>query len=79
MPKLSSRVVEKVVAEGRPETFFQLNFSGFVDAAKADAWMKEKGAAPTAVLLDHDGKVGRAYGAKTTPHMFVIDPKGTRE
>jgi formylmethanofuran dehydrogenase subunit A len=28
------------------------------------------------VLLDHDGKVGRAYGAKTTPHMFVIDARG---
>ncbi len=50
---------------------------GYVDAAKANAWMKEKGAAQTAVLLDHDGKVGRAYGAKTTPHMFVIDSKGT--
>jgi peroxiredoxin len=50
---------------------------GYVDAAQANAWMKEKGAAPTAVLLDHDGRVGRAYGAKTTPHMFVIDPKGT--
>jgi peroxiredoxin len=50
---------------------------GFVDAAKANAVMKEKGGAPTAVLLDHDGKVGRAYGAKTTPHMFVIDGKGT--
>ncbi len=49
---------------------------GYVDAAKANAWMKQKGAAPTAVLLDHDGKVGRAYGAKTTPHMFVIDAKG---
>jgi peroxiredoxin len=50
---------------------------GYVDAQKANAWMKEKGGAPTAVLLDHDGKVGRAYGAKTTPHMFVIDAKGT--
>jgi peroxiredoxin len=50
---------------------------GYVDGAQANAWMQEKGAAPTAVLLDHDGKVGRAYGAKTTPHMFVIDPKGT--
>ncbi len=49
---------------------------GYVDAAKANAWMKEKGAAQSAVLLDHDGRVGRAYGAKTTPHMFVIDPKG---
>ena len=29
------------------------------------------------VLLDSDGKVGHAYGARTTPHMFVIDPQGT--
>jgi peroxiredoxin len=50
---------------------------GHVDGAKASALMKEKGGAPTAVLLDHDGKVGKAYGAKTTPHMFVIDAKGT--
>lgn len=33
-------------------------------------------AAPKAVLLDADGKVGRLYGAKTTPHLFVIDPQG---
>ncbi len=50
---------------------------GHVDAARANALMKEKGGASTAVLLDHDGKVGKAYGAKTTPHMFVIDAKGT--
>jgi len=30
----------------------------------------------TKVLLDHDGKVGKMYGAKTTPHMFVIDKEG---
>jgi len=30
-----------------------------------------------AYLIDENGKVGRRYGAKTTPHMFVIDPKGT--
>jgi peroxiredoxin len=50
---------------------------GYVDGAKANALMKERGAASTAVLLDHDGKVGRAYGAKTTPHLFVIDGRGT--
>ena len=50
---------------------------GHVDGAHANALMKEKGGAPTAVLLDHDGRVGRSYGAKTTPHMFVIDGKGT--
>jgi hypothetical protein len=31
---------------------------------------------PTALMLDKDGKVGQAYGARTTPHMFVIDPQG---
>ena len=36
---------------------------------------KEK-AVPTAYLVDSEGTVGRAYGAKTTPHMWVIDPKG---
>ena len=30
----------------------------------------------TALLLDSDGKVGRTYGAKNTPHMFVINPEG---
>jgi peroxiredoxin len=40
-------------------------------------WMKQKGGAPAATLLDRDSKVGRLYGAVTTPHMYVIDPKGT--
>ncbi len=31
----------------------------------------------TAYLVDKEGAVGQAYGAKTTPHMFVIDPEGT--
>ncbi len=37
---------------------------------------KEWGSAPTAMLMDDSGKVGKAYGARTTPHMYVIDPKG---
>jgi peroxiredoxin len=49
---------------------------GYLDAAKANALTKERGAAPSAVLLDPEGAVGRLYGAKTTPHMFVIDPQG---
>jgi peroxiredoxin len=36
----------------------------------------EKAAAPTALLIDADGAVGQLYGAKTTPHMFVINPEG---
>lgn len=49
---------------------------GHLDAAGANTLMKQKNGAATAVLLDHDGTIGRAYGAKTTPHMFVIDPSG---
>lgn len=41
------------------------------------AWMKGQGAAASATLMDAGGKVGRAYGARTTPHMYVIDPQGT--
>lgn len=40
------------------------------------AWLKSKDAAMTATLMDVDGKVGRTYGARTTPHMYLIDPQG---
>lgn len=43
---------------------------------KANALSEEKGAEPTAVLLDESGDVGRAYGAKTTPHIYIINPDG---
>jgi peroxiredoxin len=36
----------------------------------------QQGAAWTALLMDPDGKVGRLYGAKTTPDMYVINPEG---
>lgn len=49
---------------------------GNATAAQHNAQAKEHGAVTTAILLDESGKVGRAYGAKTTPQMFVIDPKG---
>jgi peroxiredoxin len=39
-------------------------------------WLGEKGAVPSATLIDRDGKVGRLYGARTTPHMYVVDPQG---
>lgn len=49
---------------------------GFGSAEEHNAELKQYKAAPTAVLMDSDGKVGRLYGAKTTPHMFIIDKKG---
>ena len=45
----------------------------------ADEWnriLAEQGSAATALLMDPDGQVGLAYGAKTTPHLFVIDAAG---
>jgi peroxiredoxin len=49
---------------------------GHVDAAKADKLTTDRGAKPTHVLLDPDGSMGKAYGAKTTPHMYIITPDG---
>ena len=39
-------------------------------------WMKEKSATPTATLMDEEGTIGQAYGARTTPHMYIVDAKG---
>jgi len=49
---------------------------GHLEAAQAEAWMQGQGAGPSAVLLDPEGAVGRLYGAKTTPHLFIINPDG---
>ena len=49
---------------------------GHLTADEAKEATKERGATPTEFLLDPKGVTGRAYGAKTTPHMYVIDPKG---
>ena len=48
----------------------------YLDPAALDAWMKEHRAAPSAVLMDEDGVIVRAYGARTTPHLFIVDPQG---
>ncbi len=66
---------------GKGITWFCINSSaagkqGNAAGSEHAKVFKEKGAAPTAILIDGDGKVGKEYGAKTTPHMFVIDKKG---
>ena len=47
-----------------------------MDAEEAREFIAESGARPAAYLLDPQGAVGRTYGARTTPHMFVVDPSG---
>ena len=48
----------------------------YKDGAQMQAWMAAQGASPQAVLIDGQSAAGRAYAAKTTPHMFVIGPDG---
>lgn len=50
---------------------------GHVDGATAIRLNKERGATPANTLLDPEGKLGRLYGAQTSPHLFIIDPAGT--
>ena len=49
---------------------------GHVDKATANALTKSRNAYPTHVLLDESGEIGMKYGAKTTPHMYMIDSSG---
>ncbi len=43
---------------------------------KLAGWMTQQKAAPTRTLMDVEGTVGQAYGARTTPHMYIISPQG---
>jgi len=49
---------------------------GYVSPQQANKLTADRGAAPTAVLFEPTGKVGHAYGARTTPHMYVINGEG---
>ncbi|MEM7639219.1 MAG: redoxin domain-containing protein [Pseudomonadota bacterium] len=50
---------------------------GYLEADGAMAKNSERASAPTYTVLDPSGDMGRAYDAKTTPHMYVIDGAGT--
>src|SRR5713101_4241388 len=49
---------------------------GYVTAPEENDYVKRMKAVPTAALLDPDGTLGHLYAAKTTPHMYIIDPSG---
>ena len=49
---------------------------GHMEPAQANAYFAKQHATPSAILLDPSGEIGRLYDAKTTPHMFVINPEG---
>ncbi len=49
---------------------------GYVNGLEANKLTDDRKAKPAAVLLDPKGSIGKTYGAKTTPHMFVVAPEG---
>jgi len=63
-------VVWLTINSGRPGA------QGDFEPARVEKWAKEHSAAYTAYFRDQDGKVGRLYGAKTTPHMFIVGTDG---
>ena len=50
--------------------------SDYAEPPAISAQLQQFGAAPADYLVDEPGVMGRAYGAKTTPHMYIIDPSG---
>ena len=50
---------------------------GYVSGQQANKLTADRGAAPTAVLFDPTGKTGHAYGARATPHMYVVNGEGS--
>lgn len=50
---------------------------GYVEGDKAIGLNAERDAAPSDILMDPEGTIGRAYAARVTPHMYIIDPEGT--
>lgn len=50
---------------------------GNVDGSTAIKLNSARGATPANTVLDPEGKIGKLYGAQTTPHVYIIDAKGT--
>ena len=50
--------------------------SDYLDPAALTAWLQQRKGQPTSVLMDEEGTAGRAYGARTTPHMYIVNPQG---
>ena len=68
-------------AAGKQVVWVQVNSTNpghqdFKTAKQMNEWLLAMKASPTHAALDQSGAVGRAYGARTTPHMYLIDPAG---
>ncbi|MFD2257156.1 redoxin domain-containing protein [Luteolibacter algae] len=79
----SSKNMQKLQADytGKDVVWLTVNSSaegkqGYLEASKLDEKVNEEGSKATEVLLDTDGTIGKAYGAKVTPHMMIIGKDG---
>ena len=75
MPSLQKEVAAKDVVWLAINSTSQAS-GEFKTPAEMSKWLAGKGAAPRATVLDQDGKIGRLYQARTTPHMYLIYPQG---
>jgi glutathione peroxidase-family protein len=66
----NDEVVWLTICSSAPGMQGNINGDGLAERMESEQWQA------TAYLLDEDGQVGRLYGAKTTPHMFIIDDEG---
>lgn len=79
-----AKEMQRVQTEALKDTnvvWFSINSSGpgkegHMDTAAARKWVSDMGARPTGYVLDENGKFGKLFGAKTTPHIFIIDKEG---
>jgi peroxiredoxin len=69
MGKLAEKYKDKDVV------WLTINSTNYATAETTKAWAEKNGVKQT-ILIDSDGKVGKSYQAKTTPHLFVIDTSG---
>lgn len=69
----------QAVAAADGAVWLQFNSAamGDLDPAKSAEWQKKQGVVATAYVRDQSGKIGRLFGAQTTPHCFVIGRDGT--
>lgn len=70
MKRLAARFADQGVV------WLAVNSTHYMDAAASREYRAKHGL-PYPILVDRDGKVGHLYGARTTPHLFVIDRDGT--
>jgi peroxiredoxin len=52
------------------------NSPDYLSPPQLARWMQDKGASPSATLMDEDGKVGALFAARVTPHMYIVNAQG---